>query len=411
MRKGLIAVLALVAALPACTGGVRRPAAGGAPVIRALIGERESVRVEVTGAFDVETGGLVLMRSPGAAAAEVTRSGDALQVRIDPAGSSGVGDLDITIDPAAGAEVRVAGVAYDGRIVVRPGEGSRLMVINVLPLESYLEGVVPHEIGNPGPDAFAALEAQSITARTYALSRIRQRREEPFDVFAGVRDQVYRGKSGTMRTTTAAVRDTRGLVLEDGGHLCRTYYSATCGGHTSDIRRVWPQREDAPYLHGSYDRTPREDESFCSWTRRFRWRYTFSGRDMGRILRKTLPLELGVPSVGSFVDLRVEERTPSGRVRRLAVVTTEGTFFVEGDRIRWVLMTDVDNSRILPSTMFDVEETMQEGRAAVVSLVGGGNGHGVGMCQNGAIGMARKGYSYRMILAHYYPGTTLARRY
>jgi stage II sporulation protein D len=252
-----------------------------------------------------------------------------------------------------------------------------------------------------------------MTARTYALSPIDARRGEPFDVFAGVRDQVYRGKERVFRATSASVRDTRGVVLEHRGELSRTYYSATCGGHTSDIGLVWPQREGAPYLRGSYDRTGREREAFCHGVRNFRWRYSFSGRELGRVLRKTIPVELGVSAgeVGSFVDLRVVERNPSGRVRRVDIVTTSGTFTVEADRIRWVLMADVDRGRILPSTMFKVERVMQDGRATFVSISGGGNGHGVGMCQNGAIGMARKGYSHRMILSHYYPGTTLSRRY
>jgi stage II sporulation protein D len=315
--------------------------------------------------------------------------------------------------PARGGTLAVGGVSYAGRAVVRVSQSGTLQVINVLPLETYLEGVVPHEIGNPGPDAYAAIQAQAIAARTYALSRIEERSGEDFDVFAGIRDQVYRGRTGASRIAAAAVRDTRGLVVEDDGQLARTYYSATCGGHTSDIRRVWPQRKDADYLHGAYDRTARERGSFCRWVRNFRWRHSFSGREMGVTLRKTIPKELGVAAdrVGSFVDLSVVERSPSGRVRVLDIETTNGTFAVEGDRIRWVIMADSDRGRILPSTLFEVERTMRGGRAAAVSIVGGGNGHGVGMCQNGAIGMARKGYSYRMIISHYYPGTVLERRY
>jgi stage II sporulation protein D len=176
---------------------------------------------------------------------------------------------------------------------------------------------------------------------------------------------------------------------------------------------VWPQREDAPYLHGGYDRTDREREAFCNGVRRFRWRYSFSGKELGRVLRKTIPAELdvSVDRVGSFVDIRVVESNPSGRVRRIEIETTRETFTVEGDRIRWVLMSDVDRSRILPSTLFKIDRTVRDGRAVFVNIHGGGNGHGVGMCQNGAIGMAKKGYSHRMILSHYYPGTALDSRY
>jgi stage II sporulation protein D len=382
-------------------------------VIRALIGEYQRLSVDVTGPFRVESGGLVLTRGASAGSATVRAEGRSLEVGVDPGGGVASAPDVVAIVPERGGEVRVDGVGYGGRIVVRVGLSGRLQAINVLPLEEYLEGVVPHEIGNPGPDAYAAMEAQAITARTYALSRIEERKAEPFDVFAGVQDQVYRGRSRLSRTASAAVRDTRGVVLTYRGRLARTYYSATCGGHTSDIRRVWPQRESADYLLGAYDHAGRGSDSFCSGVRNFRWRYAFSGRELGELLRRTLPAELQIAagSVGSFVDLRVAERSPSGRVRKLEIETSSGTFTVEGDRIRWVLMLDADRGRILPSTLFDVERTVRAGRVVRVSIVGGGNGHGVGMCQNGAIGMARRGYSHQMILSHYYPGTTLAPRY
>jgi stage II sporulation protein D len=107
------------------------------------------------------------------------------------------------------------------------------------------------------------------------------------------------------------------------------------------------------------------------------------------------------------VDVRIDGRTASGRVRRLNIVTSTGTFAVEADRIRRVIMLDVQKGRILPSTLFDVEVVASGGRAGRVSFIGGGNGHGVGMCQHGAIGMARQGYTYHMILGHYYPGSAV----
>jgi stage II sporulation protein D len=131
------------------------------------------------------------------------------------------------------------------------------------------------------------------------------------------------------------------------------------------------------------------------------------------MVRQTIPAALGVPAdrVGDLVDVRVSGRTASGRVRRLDIVTSKGTIPVEGDRIRRVIMLDLKSGRILPSTLFDVETVMSAGRVGRVSFVGGGNGHGVGMCQNGAIGMARKGYSYPMILGHYYPGGVVQSAY
>lgn len=415
------AVGVLLPALTVLTLGGCTPARKGAPEgsgkepsIRVLIGvEVGTFQVEAVGGFKVEgENGMALLRDGGAARVTIGRDGVSTQIHLEPQGTAAVAEGNIFVTPAGASELQYRGGAYLGRFLVRHGGGSdTLEVINIVPLETYLEGVVPHEIGNPGPAAFAAMEAQAITARTYAISRMRERQAEPFDVHAGVRDQVYRGRRGTSRLASAAVRDTRGRVLTYKGGLARTYYSATCGGHTSDIRLMWPHREPAPYLRGRYDRSG--GESFCAWTRKFRWRFSFSGKQLGEILRQTVPAELNVDPgrVGSLIDIGVSERAASGRARYLEVVTTEGSFTVEGDRIRWVLMPDPGAGRILPSTLFNLHKQMQNNRLAYVSVVGGGNGHGVGMCQNGATEMARRGYTSEMILLHYYPGTALTRWY
>jgi stage II sporulation protein D len=238
-------------------------------------------------------------------------------------------------------------------------------------------------------------------------------RNKAYDVEAGVMDQVYRGTEKKGRLASSAVHDTRGLVLSYRGTLCDAYYSATCGGHTNDIRQTWPDRPDAPFLHGSLDRAAGGATSFCADARNFRWAYSFSGRDLGETLRQTLPplLKVRPEAIGSLHDLRIITRTRSGRVGRLEIRTSRGFFNVDGDKIRRALMLDVKKGRILPSTMFDLEKTMSGDLVASVNIVGGGNGHGVGMCQNGAIGMARRGYSYDMILQHYYPGVELRAGY
>lgn len=405
--------------LAGCTPAGKRAATKGTgpgPEIRVLLGEETGIfAVESRGGFRVESeGGVALMRSNDPSRVMIRQQGSSVELRFEPQGTAAVAEGNVFVTPYKSANLNYRGVAYPGRILVRPGgTGRACQIVNVLPLEAYLEGVLPHELGDPGPDAFAAMEAQAIAARTYAMSRIETRKLEPFDVYADVRDQMYGGRDRTNKLASGAVRETHGVVLTYDGELARTYYCATCGGHTSDIRRVWPQREAARYLHGAYDRDPNGNASYCQWNRKFRWRYSFTGKELGRILRKTLPAELGVDreSVGSLIDVVVAQRSPSGRVRYLKVVTTEGSFTIEGDRIRWVLMTDPDAGRILPSTMFKLEKEIRSEMLAFVSIVGGGNGHGVGMCQNGAIEMARVGYTRDMILMHYYPGTKTKTKY
>lgn len=417
MRHLLIMLLLLVAAGCASTGPAPAPRPGESPrktgqepVIRVLVlSSSGSATVASTGAARITgRGGHVLLSSTHGGTVSLQRTSRGIQARVDATGQSAVSADDIVID-AGEAPLSVGGVWYAGRVLARAGDGGGIDLVNLVPLETYLEGVVPHEIGEPGPDGYAAVEAQAIAARTYALSRMALNRAKPFDVEAGVMDQVYRGNEKRSRLATSAVNDTRGLVLAYRGNLCDAYYSATCGGHTNDIRVVWPDRPDAPFLHGSMDRAAGGATSFCAEARNFRWTYSFSGRALGETLRQTLPALLNISpgSIGGLEDLRIMSRTRSGRVGRLEIRTSSGTFYVDGDRIRRALMLDVGKGRILPSTMFDLEKRMMGGALASVDIVGGGNGHGVGMCQNGAIGMARRGYAYDMILQHYYPGSEL----
>ncbi|MDH3217776.1 MAG: SpoIID/LytB domain-containing protein, partial [Candidatus Krumholzibacteria bacterium] len=304
-------------------------------------------------------------------------------------------------------------VRYAGSFIVRPSGDDALMVVNLLSMERYLEGVLPHEMGDPGADGYDALKTQAVAARTYALGKVQSRKDQPFDVYASVQDQVYRGLEGNNKVASAAVRDTRGRIVGYDGEPIRAYYSACCGGHTSDIRQVWPTREPAAYLHGVPDRDRRENRAFCRENRYFRWRYSFTGKELGKILRVTIPRQLLVDEeeVGALKDIRIEERSHSGRVVKLAIETTTDTFIITGDPIRWFLVTDTSQGRILPSVMFRLDKVMERDRIAFVSISGGGNGHGVGMCQNGAISMSKKGYTYKMILSHYYPGCTVERAY
>jgi stage II sporulation protein D len=317
------------------------------------------------------------------------------------------------IEPASKSILVFEGVRYGGTLLVSTNQDGRVSVVNVIPVERYLEGVLPHEIGNPGPDGFDAVKSQAVAARTYALEKMESHRNDPFDVHATVLDQVYRGLEGVTKVASAAVRDTRGWVVDHKGKPIRAYYSACCGGHTSDIRAVWPEREPADYLHGVPDRGANDDPSFCRDYKNFRWRFSFTGRQLGEILRQTIGKELVLTGdeVGALKDVRIDESSHSGRVVKLTVETTTSTFVFTGDRIRWILQPDPSRQRILPSIMFRLDKVIERDRVAFLTISGGGNGHGVGMCQTGAIGMAKRGYTYEMILEHYYPSCALEKQY
>ena len=314
----------------------------------------------------------------------------------------------IQLEPAASeARLLLAEIPYAGRFELRLDAG-QLTVVEEIDLEAYLRGVVPWEIGRLQPQARAAVEAQAIAARTYTVSRLGSYADQGFDVYADERDQVYKGEQRDDALANRALEATRGQVLEYRGQLAQAYYSSTCGGHTACIDNVWP-KPPAAYLRGSRDAPP-GGASFCRDSRHFRWTEAWSGAQFERMLQQTLPRVLNLPAgsrIGPVADLRVVTRDPSGRVLDLEVRTTSATYQLRGDSIRWALVPA--NRALLRSLMFDLQ-LEREGEAIVRVVVrGGGNGHGVGMCQSGAIGMAQAGYDVDAILQHYYPGTEVHR--
>jgi stage II sporulation protein D len=409
--------LALLVTSCAAPKTVRRPerVATRALDIRVLLAEgRESVAISAGDGLVVSaSGGITLLQSPGKCALRVSAGPSNLELKLEPPGNVATAEEEVTVVSRGTVPLSFENVAYSGDMKIVTGADAKLMLVNTVPLETYLEGVVPHEMGDPGADGFDALKAQAVAARTYALERIETHTADRFDVYAGVRDQVYQGLKGRNNHASAAVRDTHGMVAENGKGLVKAYYCGCCGGHTSDIAQVWPKREPAEYLSGIPDREEGSGGAFCRDNRYFRWRFSFTGKELGDMLRVTLPKTYGVdPSdVGEVLDIRIENWAPSGRVTAVIIRTTKDEFTARGDEIRWVLMADPAKNRILPSIMFNFDKIMEQGRVAFLSIAGGGNGHGVGMCQSGAIAMSKKGYTYQMILKHYYPGCQVVREY
>lgn len=316
---------------------------------------------------------------------------------------------DLGPDPVrlrASADWQVGGDRFAGDLLVQRAVWGGVTVVNLVDLEEYLRGVVPWEIGRPDADALEAVKAQAIAARTYTIRHLGRWAELGFDVYADTRDQVYRGRTGTAPITDRAVRETAGQVVLYGDDLVRAYYSSTCGGHTSTLTDVW-EREGAPYLHGRRDADP-FGRSWCRDSAQFRWVEAWSARELGDGLRENLGAEidreLAADEFGVLLGLQVIERDGSGRVERLRILTDRASFEVWGDRIRWVLRPVHSRFAILRSTFFEIEEERRDGVLGRVVIRGGGFGHGVGLCQTGALGRARAGQTAAEILQAYYPG-------
>ncbi|MCP4574328.1 MAG: SpoIID/LytB domain-containing protein [bacterium] len=319
---------------------------------------------------------------------------------------------------------------YAGVLAVRPTPGGAgLTVINEVELETYLRGVVPWEIGRHSRRELAALEAQAVAARTYTISHLGVRKDRGFDVHGGVMDQVYRGAADQDPLCNEAIERTRGLVLRHEGKEIEAYYSASCGGVSSLIQDVWP-RGAQPYLVSHRDGGS-GDEAYCAWSSHSSWEESWPRARLELVLAETLPAYLehmarpdraawagpvftaragGDPRrPGRLRHLEIVRRTTSGRVADLVAITDAGTYHLRGDRVRWVFPPPGGHPSILRSAFFDLELVHRDGSLAEIVMRGQGYGHGIGMCQVGALGMARRGHDVRSILGHYYPGTVLAR--
>ncbi|MBI3929237.1 MAG: SpoIID/LytB domain-containing protein [Armatimonadetes bacterium] len=303
---------------------------------------------------------------------------------------------------------------YRGSVEAAP-TGDGLSLIHRLSLEAYLAGVVPSEVPAYFPPE--GLKAMAVVARTYALSHLG--RHQGYDVCAEVHCQVYRGLSKEAESTTRAVSSTTGEALTCAGAWCDASFHAACGGVGEDADRAWSGGKDVPYLKGRPDTidplAPSDPIAFinqppgayCAAAGRFRWEETYGWSDLAKTLDRGLSgtLRTEYTGLGELQAVEVTERTPLGRVAVLTVRGSRGEYQVRGDRVRWLFSGgQVGGAGGLNSTLFYLERQGERLRVA-----GGGWGHGVGMCQEGAAGRARAGQSYREILEHYYPGAELSR--
>jgi stage II sporulation protein D len=327
------------------------------------------------------------------------RSGKASAVRLAPA------------DPSLRVTWGDEHYRGDFLVILTPGSTTGLTLVNDVELEAYLRGVVPWEIGRLGREGMAALEAQAVAARTYTVSHRGARRDRGFDVWADVMDQVYRGARDEDPLCNEAIENTAGLVLRHGGREIEAYYSACCGGV-------------------SHPDGPPGGEAWCRDSRHFHWREVWSRPELEAIIARTLPEYLdyaatggrapwaGVPFIGRGRDsdprrpgrlrgLEISGRTTSGRVSELLLTTDAGVYRVRGDRVRWVLTPPSGKPAILRSALFDLELEWVDDALRTIAVRGRGFGHGIGMCQTGAIAMAKAGWSAAAILEHYYPGARL----
>jgi stage II sporulation protein D len=287
-------------------------------------------------------------------------------------------------------------------IISATGDG--LLVVNRLNMDDYLKGVVPQEIGTTSFRDQAAIEAQAVSARSYAVTHLADP-ARPFDMRANVLDQVYGGASAETRSGNQAVESTSGLVLLYGGQAVNAPYHAACGGTTAEPEDVW-RESPIPYLKRVSDQIPGTNRFYCDEAPKHRWTVRLTGEQLRASISRYLREQgRSGANFGRIDAMTVTDVTPGGRVALLTVETDRGPVQLRGNDMRYAIR--LASGDLLYSTYFNIDAVT--GRSGVESVVlnGGGNGHGIGMCQAGAIGRARAGQDFRMILRTYYPGTTV----
>jgi stage II sporulation protein D len=323
---------------------------------------------------------------------------------------------------------------YRGKGEARVNSSALLAGISELPVEHYLYGVVPLELGPIQYPEVEAQRAQAVAARTYAMAGFGKRSSDGYDLRATTDDQVYGGYAFEHPVSNAAVDATAGIVATSGGKLISALFSSTSGGHTADNEEAFTGAP-ASYLRGIPDaergkafehvpslevfrahansrslRAAAEGDFESNWASFHRWSFEWTADEISSVISTFA----GKP-VGRVLEINVLERGPSGRVLRIEYVTEQGTFTHAKDAIRSSLkyINASGNPANLLSTLFFIEPVKPRGSESEggFRVYGGGFGHGVGLSQTGAVGMAEKGHSFTEILMHYYRGITLESAY
>jgi len=287
----------------------------------------------------------------------------------------------IVVTPAAGNTLTIDGDRYHGAAIVQSDVDGTLDVINVVDLEQYLYGVVGSEMEPSWPPE--ALQAQAIVARTYAVAHLGTREWLGYDLYAGELDQAYKGMQAEAPSVIAAVDATRGTVLVYGSELVHAYYSSCDGGYTSDGEAL---EDPQPYLRATPDK-------FCAYSPDDRWSADVSLDDF------SVALSAKYGDIGAIVGVDAGTADASGRLQSVVIrgavdsVTIPATVFRSMAGNHLVRSTKISSIGVVGGD---------------IHIEGSGFGHGVGMAQWGARGMAGSGMSARQILAFYYPGVDFA---
>lgn len=356
------------------------------PVIEVgLLFAQKEVRIRCLSDAAAESGGKVLIRYKKGEILSVSRNGKDIVLN----GKKREGAVYLRGKEGVPA-FAVKGNSYRGSMKLLPSaHAGGVTVVNVLPIEEYLLGVVPSEVSPSWHED--ALRAQAVAARTYAVYHKDGYRSAGYDVTDDTRSQVYRGVSVESAASSQAVRATAGEVVTYKGRPIEALFHASGGGYTENSENVWGIA--VPYLRGVIEEAA--PEVTHPWTKTVSLSSFEQAAGVGKLQKIGLSrLKRG--------PMKVKDRGVSGRVLSVALEGSEGKKTLSGSTMQGLFG--------LPSTLFDLSV---KGKQVVIT--GYGSGHGLGLSQWGAEAMAaRHGNAkdyYKTILAHYFAGTKVEKIY
>ncbi|MDR1418240.1 MAG: SpoIID/LytB domain-containing protein [Endomicrobium sp.] len=270
---------------------------------------------------------------------------------------------------------------YLGQLTIQKSK-TKMTIINVLPIEEYLKGVVPKEVNPLWPTE--ALKAQAVISRTYTIANLNKHKEQGFNLCSTTHCQVYGGLSGQVHSTNQAVKETNKEVLTYEDKVIQAVFHATCGGRTDSPRYVWGWKDIPPYLKGVKC-------GYCHKARYKTWEHTLDEHFIHEKLSQN-------NKIGKIKKIKVKGKTPTKAAKGLEIIHSEGKLRLNAYKFR----TLIDAWKIKSHTFDSIEVKNNK-----VYFKGKGWGHKVGLCQEGAKGMADKGKTYKKILLYFYPKTKI----
>lgn len=333
----------------------------------------------------------------------------------------------ISVQPTPGTTIFCDGKEYRGYIYIEKRTNGELLVINYVGTDDYVASVLGKEMSYSWP--IEALKAQAVCARNFVLTRGNTHKEYGFDVCPSTHCQVYGGVSSEHENTRRAVNETKGILAKYNGNIVGLYFYATSGGQTEDAENVW----GSPYGYLKSVPDTYENPEKAS---RYRWTVTLTRDEI------TKKLKSAGYNIGTLNKIVIDSVSDSGRVTKMTFFGTNGQQTVKLEKCRTILGLYSQKFSIVPNAQVTIATTSGNAQAPLYAqnnsgvigvggyavlgangtisylnpeasgadsytINGGGYGHGVGMSQWGARGMAENGFTYDQILKHYYTGIVL----